>query len=214
MQFDKVRITYLFYLIFISSQVYSQKYHKFNRELFHLLPNDLPDSINCIDLNGQMQGWWIDYALSYSSGDKSTCVPKGHYVEEYSYGKYKDNRKIGDWRTISNIHFVMETKHENYYYNTDTIIIRTNFFDYKTILYFNSDSSIVSYTYINRQGQKEICIECDINKIPKDSNCLMTYKSKFIKAFPYNKFETEVYKSSLMYIREKFLIDEAIKEKE
>jgi hypothetical protein len=201
------------FFIFLSCQAISQTCEKYNRKLFHSLPKTFPDSINCKDGNGKKQGWWIYYKVQYNSVDKPGVIEIGDYVQTYTYGKYEDNRKVGDWRTIENVHLIYERRIDNYYYSKDTILIKSSYADRgwkESVIYYNSDSSIIKYRLTFDREQKDICIECNKNKKPYSTNCIMTYRKKIIKKFPYEQFEIELDKSnsSLFYGREKAIIDE------
>ncbi|MDO9512959.1 MAG: hypothetical protein Q7J34_14495 [Bacteroidales bacterium] len=139
----KIQIQILVFLIFTSNLI-SAQCEAFNKSLFHMLPDTVPNNINCIDSIDQKQGWWIDYTLRYNPIDKPDVLAKGDYVENYSYGKYKDNLKIGDWISVANVHLIYRTRTDNYYYSEDTIMIISGFEQAgwnESILYFNADSS-------------------------------------------------------------------------
>jgi hypothetical protein len=200
----------LLVFLFLSYQAFSQTCEKYNRKLFHSLPDTIPDSINCKDIFGKKQGWWIYYTVHYNPDKKPDYLEKGDYVFEYVYGQYKDDKKIGDWRTIANVHLIYERRVDNYYYGKDTILIKSEFADRgwtKSMIYYNSDSSIIRYTYSYENGLRDICIECDKNKKPYSKSCVITYRKKLIKTFPYDQFKNELLNSEFMYSREKTIID-------
>lgn len=207
-----MRILQTLFFIFLSCQAFSQTCEKYNRKLFHSLPDTFPDSINCKDSYGKKQGWWIYYTVQYNPADKPDELEKGDYIQDYIYGQYKEDKKIGDWRTIANVHQIYERRVDNYYYGKDTILIKSGVWDggwKEAMIYYNSDSTIIKYTISYDKGLRDICIECDKNKKPNSTSCAMTYRKKLIKTFPYDQFEIELDKSnsSLFYGREKAMID-------
>ena len=207
-----MRILQTLVFVFIFSQAFSQTCEKYNRKLFHILPDSIPDSINCKDIYGNKQGWWIYYTVQYNPTDKPDELEKGDFVQDYVYGQYRDDIKIGEWRTIENVHQIYERRLDTYYYSSDTNLIMSRFLNggsNESMLYYNSDSSIIKYTNVYDKGLKDICIECNKNNTPSSTNCTMTYRKKLIKTFPYNQFEIELDKSYFMYGREKAIIDKA-----
>jgi hypothetical protein len=110
-----MRILRTLFFVFLSCQTFSQTCEKYNRKLFHLLPATFPDSINCKDSYGRKQGWWIYYTVQYNPAEIPDVLEKGDYVEDYVYGQYKDDKKIGDWRTIANVHQIYERSIDNYH---------------------------------------------------------------------------------------------------
>ncbi len=184
----------------------AQQCEDFDKGLFHMLPDTFPGKINCSDSNGLKQGWWIDYKIKYIPVDKPEEMAKENYVTNYSYGKYKNNLKIGDWISVANVHLIYETRRDNYYYSKDTIIITSRFPSGESTLYYNSDSSIIKSISLCTDEKFPICIECDKkNKIRKE--CKMIYRNDIIKEFPFDQFDLEFYDSFIGYKREKRMID-------
>lgn len=211
-----MKVLIAFCLILFSQDVISQICESYNRNLFHLLPGDFPDCINCKDNFGKKQGWWIHYSVGYNSVWRPDVHDTGEYVPDYKYGMYKDDTKIGVWRTINNVHNIFELRLDTFYYSTDTILIRSGYFDAgwkRSTLYYNTDSSIIRYRLSYDKGIKNICIECDENKNPNTDNCVLTYRNKRIKTFPLQDFNFERVKSSYWYSREKFIIDKMYERK-
>jgi hypothetical protein len=203
------QILILMFLTFTHSLITAQHCEDFDKGLFHMLPDTFPNKINCIDSLGLRQGWWIDYTLKYNPIDKLDRHTKGDYVENYSYGKYKDNFKIGDWISVANVHMIYITRKENYYYSADTIMITSGFAQggwNESTLYFNADSSIIIATSLTPDVEFPICIDCNKNG-STGKECVMKYRNEKIKEFPYEKFVTEFYGSLIDYKREKKIID-------
>lgn len=155
--------------------LFAQKCETYNRALFKMLPSDFPDEINCLDQNGVKQGWWINYKIEYNDVPILDVQPKGYFIREYSCGKYKDGKRVGDWKTINNVHAIFIANCKNYYYSEDTTIIKTcssPFLSEEVMetLYFNSSLSI----FIKTIGtQAPITIEVNKNKVGSE---LFIYK--------------------------------------
>ncbi len=203
------QILILIFLTFTHSLITAQQCEDFDKSLFHMLPDTFPNKINCVDSLGLKQGWWIDYTLKYNPIDKPDELAKGDYVENYSYGKYKDNIKIGDWISVANMHMIYITRKESYYYSADTIMITSGFAEggwNESTLYFNADSSIIKSTSLSPDERFPICIECNKNgEIGKE--CTMTYRNEKIKEFSSDRFDLEFHSSFIDYKREKKIID-------
>lgn len=205
-----IRFLVIAVLLFNTHFCFAQKCETFKRELFHDLPKNIPNEINCVDSLGRKQGWWIYYEVQYNPYDKPDVLEKGDYVENYVYGKYKDDKKIGEWITINNVHLIYQLRIDNYAYNNDTIIIKSGFWDggwKETTQCYYSGNSKIRYSITYDKGVKDLCIECDKSKKPKSNSCKMTYRKKLIKKFPLDQFEIELGKSDFMYNREKAIID-------
>jgi hypothetical protein len=187
---------------------FSQTCESYNLKLFHDLPES-PDKINCKDSIGQKQGWWIYYSKHYNPIVSLDELDTGEYVPSYSYGQYKDNRKIGIWRTINNVHHIYEINVEGYWYSNDTIMV-TSWHqpgqDLSTI-YYNADSTKIKSLSVTHDGMDTICIKCDKNTEKVNEVCEMTYRNIQIKTFSFDEFEMELEKSFIYYQREKKLID-------
>jgi hypothetical protein len=200
---NKILIIILF-LVILSTESFSQSCEKFKRELFHFLPKDFPDSINCKDSSGKKQGWWIHYTIQYNPIEEPDVLAKGDYVPEYNYGQYLDDRKIGVWKKIFNVHLISEIQKEIYYYTKDTSRITSSGNKEFDIIYIN-DSTIIQSTILHRESKYPICIDCR-----KLGICIMTYRNKTIKKFSFEDFDFEFERSFFMYEREKKIIDQAL----
>jgi hypothetical protein len=188
------------------SLISAQQGEHFDKGLFHMLPDTFPDKINCIDSNGLKQGWWIDYKLEYNPVDRADVLAKGNYVDHYSFGKYKNNLRIGDWISVANVHLIYETRRDNYYYSKDTIMISSRFVSGNSTLFFNADSSIIKSRSLCADEKFPICIEC-YKENATGKECKMTYRDEKIKEFPLEQFDMEFYGSFIEYKREKKIID-------
>ncbi len=200
---------WIFLLIILTithSLISAQQCEDFDKGLFHMLPDTFPHKINCIDSNGLKQGWWIDYKIEYNPVDRPDELAKGNYVDNYSFGKYKNNIKIGDWISVANVHLIYETRRDNYYYSMDTILIKSLFASGESTLYYNSDSSIIKSNSLCVDEKFSICIECN-KKSEIGKECKMTYRSEKIKEFSFEQFDMEFYSSFIGYKREKKIID-------
>jgi hypothetical protein len=207
------RILIITFLTCTYTLLSAQKCEDFDKSLFHMLPDNFPNNINCKDSLKRNQGWWINFTIKYNPIDKPDELAKGDYVESYSYGKYKDNIKVDEWITVSNVHLIYITRKDNYYYSKDTIIVTSGFENggwNKSTLYFNSDSSIIKSTSLAPNDKFPICIECDKNGLINEE-CKMTYRNRIIKKFPFEKFESEFYGSFFMHTRDKILINQEFK---
>ena len=195
-------------LLLIIGQTYSQTCEELDRKLLHGLPNDFPNNINCKDIKGNKQGWWIIYSKSYNKKYKPDVLDTGIYVDEYSYGKFEDNKRIGKWKYINNVHSIYEYQTESYSYDKDTIIFKSDD-GREARVYYSPDSSIIKAITIicceTKDTRDTICIECNKKK-RQTNNCRMTYKNKLIKEFSIDKFETEMELSYYNYKREKKII--------
>lgn len=201
-------------LLVICRQTFSQTCHAFNKNLFHSLPENFPDTINCADEKGNKQGWWIHYDKSYTPKSIPNVSDSGEYVRSYDYGQYKNNIKIGNWTTVMNVHSIYDLRVDNYYYGKDTILIKSGYWAggwRESTTYYNADSSIIKYKVIYDDGTKDICIECNKRKNKYASSCKMTYRNKFIKTFSYDKFEIEKEECVEMYHLQKKQIDDSYK---
>jgi hypothetical protein len=201
----KIRILIILYLSFTNTFIIAQRCEDTDKRLFHLLPDTIPGKINCVDSIGFKQGWWIDYTLKYNPVEIPDVLPKGDYVEDYSFGNYKDNIKTGDWISVANVHLIHVTRKDNYFYSKDTIIVTSGFEGggwNESQLYFNSDSSIIKSSSLSPDEKYPVCIECNKN-VMKGKECLMTFRNEKIKDFPIERFDMEFYSSFLDYKREK-----------
>ena len=194
-------------LFLISFDGYAQNCEAFDRELFHILPNKMPDEINCLDSNGQRQGWWIIYQKYFS--DKTIpyqCV-EGYNVDRYSFGQYKDNKRVGDWEYIENVHLVYPKKIEHYSYYKDSMSITTTRFmsDDKIVMSLKEDSKIIRYTFQNNQ-EYPITIFCN-KKSKNDTPCSIIYRNEVFKQFPIEELDFQVDNYDHLYQRERILID-------
>jgi len=185
---------------------YSQSCEGYNRKLFNRLPKNFPDSINCKDLLGKKQGWWIYYKVEYNPSDIPDELRQGEYVPEYVYGEYKDNKKIGTWITVFNVHLISEIREDIYYYSQDTSRV-TSKFAYESDVLYLKDSTIIKSTTLAKNEKHPICIECDKIK----NSCVLTYRKQRIKMFPFDKFDLEFEGTFFMYEKEKKIIDEKLK---
>jgi hypothetical protein len=201
-------------LTFTPILVTAQNCEDFDKSLFHMLPDTFPNKINCIDSLERKQGWWINYTLKYNPIDKPDELAKGNYVESYSYGKYKNNLKIGEWISVANAHLVYVLRRDNYYYSEDTVLITSGFANggwNESTLYFNADSTIIKSTSLSPNEKFPICIECNRNG-EKGKECIMTYRNETIKFFSFDHFDMEFYSSFIDYNREKKSINEKLDE--
>lgn len=200
----------IIFSLFIYGPTISQTCEKYNRKLFSSLPDSFPDSINCKDKSEKKQGWWIYYKVQYNPVDKPDELEKGDYVQDYVYGQYKNDIKIGTWRTVRNVHQIYDQREDTYYYSQDTSRVTSWFasggFNESNIIYIK-DSTIIKSTSLSPKEKYHICIDC--NKESK--GCIMTYRKEIIKKFPFENFETEFEKTFLMYDREKREIDKKVK---
>jgi len=200
-----ITTTLLLFLIYGST--ISQTCEKYNRKLFNYLPAEIPDKINCKDINGKKQGWWIYYELIYNSIERPEELGVGYYIPEYIFGKYENDIRIGKWHTRNNVHNSYDKQIDEYYYSNDSVQIQTIFSSSHSVKTYLKDSTIIkSYTFSSYK-EPPLYIECN-----KDYNkCKMTYRNKFIKVFPFEDFELEYVKTFFLYDFEKSIIDAELK---
>ena len=212
LQMIKTLIFTVIFLIFACALITAQQCEELNENLFHMPLDTFPSNINCVDSLERKQGWWIDYTLKYNSIDKPDELINGGYVKSYSYGKYKDNCKVGEWISVANVHLIYITRKDNYYYADDTILITSGFSRggwNESELYFNTDSSIIKSISLTPDEKFPICIECNKSgKLRKE--CTMTYRNEKIKEFSYDQFDFEFYGSFSDYKREKKIISDKL----
>jgi hypothetical protein len=174
-----------------------------------MLPDSVPNLINCTDNFDKKQGWWIYSFKGFRNRYIANEGDSGEFVSEYIYGKYINNLQVDNWTKVINVHQIFNIRVDNYYYGKDTILIKSGFYSggwNESTMYYNSDSSIIIYKR-NYDDNKEICITCDRKKNRFEKSCNVTYRKKLIKSFPHDQFEIELEKSDFMYGREKKLID-------
>lgn len=121
--------------------------------------------INCIDSNGQKQGFWKERKkiLLYSSysglGSKEGC----QYKEVYRYlpgaeGQYKDNKKTGTWKFYGDNEHLISVEKEITFGENGTVK-EENFRD-SSVIEFNKDTSVVTgYIYYNGDTINLKCID-------------------------------------------------------
>lgn len=205
-----MRIIVIPIFILFYNLTFAQICENYDKSLFNKLPNNFPEKINCIDSLGKKTGWWINYKIKYNPKESPDELEKGNFVNHYNFGMYKDNFKVGTWKTIENIHLVYVKRIDNYYYSKDTILVTSEFTDLgwkKSSIYYNNDSSIINSSCLSLSEDYIICIECD-KKRPKNEECIMTYKNSEIKRFPITEFDLEFYLSFRVNNRKIRLIDE------
>lgn len=207
---DRQRMTKYFstiiFLVFICGSTVSQTCENYNRKLFNSLPDNFPDSINCKDKSGKKQGWWIYYKVQYNPVDKRDQLEKGDYVQDYIYGQYKNDRRVGTWTTVYNVHLISDIREDKYYYSHDTTRVTSWFADggwNESDIIYTKDSTVIKSTSLSPKEKHPICIEC--NK--KNKICIMTYRNQTIKKFAFDNFQTEFEKTFFMYDRDKKNID-------
>jgi len=199
-------ITLILLLHSIRGLTFSQTCESYNRKLFHSLPKNFPDSINCIDKLGKKQAWWIFYKVQYNPIDRPDELAVGDYVHDYTYGEYKDDQKIGTWETIFNVHLIRTIRQDTYYYSNDTSRVTSWFgggFEKSDILY-TKDSNIIKSTSLAPKDEFPICLDC----YKKSKMCIMTYRREVIKVFPFEDFDYEFKRSFDRYENDKILINE------
>jgi hypothetical protein len=194
------------------SQAFSQTCEDFKRNLFHGLPQEVPNRINCKDSLGQREGWWIFYKVDYNPVDKPDELRKGDYVDVYTYGKYESDRKIGQWTTINNVHMIYEIRVDSFYYKEGSTFIKSWFLDsgpHDATLYYSRDSSVIKYSVANHK--RAVKIECDKSGGQFEKSCKMTYRNAVIKVFPHDRFEMEREAPFFKYETEMNQIDERLR---
>ena len=181
-------------LILLSTSAAAQRCETFNRELFNWLTENVPDKINCIDAKGQKQGWWIYYNVDYNPIRLPDELDSGYYVKDYIYGQYEDNKKIGRWTEVANVHLITERRVDSYYYAKDTVRVRVyNFWHESAIIDYIKDSSIVNYISIEpnldeRRQWDTLQVTCDMRIKDKEQACKMIYQNREKKRFPYSYY--------------------------
>lgn len=207
-------LTFLF-LLLLKSFSFGQKCETYNRKLFHMLPETFSTEINCIDSLGRKQGLWIIYKIEYNPIDKPDELEKGDYVDAYSFGSFKDDFKIGEWKTINNVHMIYVNAIDNYNYYHDTIIIKSDFAKWgwkKSILCLNRDSSYFKYEIIEDSEKFPLCIECKKNQ-KQNKQCTLKYREQLLKYFPFKNIPIEMEKTIYDYTPEKKRVDQKLERK-
>ncbi|MES2835943.1 MAG: hypothetical protein V4667_00340 [Bacteroidota bacterium] len=183
----------------------AQKCETFNRELFRMLPKDVPNEINCVDSLGRKQGWWIYYNVLFSEEVVFEEKPKGYYVKEYLIGKYISDRKTGEWNTVTQGHMGGLYKKENYFFTSDTAIY--DLWHWRIVeakISYNKDSTLIKSTIINPIEKDTVFINCDSRTKKLINNCNLYYQNKLISTFPDFKFDYEFYWAQDYLVREKY----------
>ena len=180
------KVFLLFILLFCSSaHAPGQNCEVFDRALFHMLPKEVPDKINCTDSLGRRQGWWILYDLSYRNIDSNS---QGVYVDHYKIGKYGDDKRIGVWKTFS---IGWEQQVDSYYYSKDTIRVYSAIGWYEKVEYeaVGLDSSTISgrRTKYDRLTNTTDTISLYCNK--KANTCNLFHKKELIRTFPFSRHD-------------------------
>ena len=163
---------------------------------FSLLPIDIPEW-NCIDSLGRKQNWWINFRTREFE-KKSLLVGQpnkiGEVVDNYSYGKYYNDKRIGKWEYIHNGGcYVIVTKTENYF---DDGSIEVVYNEGKEKVNYNADSSLIKC--VLEFNTDSIIIICDENDLPVD--CRAIYQGRVFKQFSrhYLEFEMERVKIEIL----------------
>lgn len=204
----------LFLLILLCSAftAQGQNCESFDRSLFHFLSAEVPDTVNCIDSEGRKQGWWLNYKVKYNPVYQPDILAVGDYVENYSYGRYENDRKTGTWRLVENVHMVYERRIDSFYYNKDSIVHIAKFAaGQKSISRFNSDSSIVHFEHFLSNTEFPVIIDCDRTFIG-NKQCIMTLEGRKIISFPYEEFELKKELISMDYFRIEKVFDKKFHE--
>ena len=198
-------------LMTIFSHAFSQTCENYNKKLFHMLPRGIPDQINCKDILGRKQGWWIYYKVLYNDVDRPDELSIGDYVPDYEVGQYKNDLKIGDWQTIANVHQIYALKEENFLYRKDSIIYIHDDYTFKETTVMTADSSVIKSEFVFYDDiPKTACIECNKKKNGADKSCSLKYRGKLIKYFPHKDFFLENGKIVFFYEQEKNQIDNSL----
>ena len=112
---------------------------------------------------------------------------KRAYVKNYSFGQYKNNKKIGRWSYIYNGgDYTYEAKSEEYLQDGSVKRIENG---EKTITSYSPDSSRINS--ITVFSLDTICIDCSKKSKITFPYCKMTFKKSVIKTFSKDKFEEE-----------------------
>lgn len=200
------RLLFIAVLLFSAHFCFAQNCETFNRELFRMLPKDVPNEINCVDSLGRKQGWWIYYKIEYNPDDIPDVQKKGYYVYDYYCGKYNENKKTGEWIRVNNNHLIYISMTESYYYSRDTILVNyEGFIDRRSSLYFNNDSTIINFFSVDDYYKDTICIECRRKNNKVVNNCKLYYQNKLMKSFPYKNLEFEIDKAWFRIDRQKYI---------
>ena len=205
-----VVLAILFFFLIPKGIIFAQNCESYNRKLFHMLPKNFPDKINCIDSLGNKQGWWLVYKIDYNPPDqylRRTVIDTGEYVDAFVYGQYFNNHRIGDWMIVDNVHLIYESLYAKYSWSNDTTKIAEIGDDMifkETIMWYNSDKSISKHKVILNHTDT-LCIEC--NSI----QCKMTYKNVLIKEFLPKDFDFEFENALILYKKEMKQIDHELR---
>jgi len=201
-----------FILLLIPKGAFAQVCESWDRNLFKILPDSIPEFINCIDSNGLKQGWWIYYKVEENLDGSKEDYPKGLYIEKYLLGRYRNHLKLGEWMEVHNVHTIFIASRTRYYYAKDTLLVTKKRFlsDELSILY-NADSSVIKSEVYSRSSNHPVIIDCDKNR-EVGKECTTTYRGEVLHVFPYELFLLETYVSKEHYDFDKNRIDLKFKE--
>ena len=180
-------LTFLFLLV-LSFASPAQTCEHFDRKLFFAeYIREVTDDINCKDSLGKKQGWWIYYKVDHNDIADPDALDTGNYVEKFTYGKYRDDLKIGIWRTIFNVHLISVMRQDSFYYNKDTV---TTFGFSITGDVVRECTRVNKKIYVKMGSEKIICDP--INRDEKGA-CWLFHGDAVFDIFSYSDFGTRYF---------------------
>lgn len=199
----------IFLLIITFFQVKGQNCETYNRNLFKILPSELPDTLNCTDTNGKKQGWWLIYEIKMNPARIPDELEEGEYVESYSFGKYLEDKKIGAWKTVQNVHQIYISRTDSFIYRPGSTTIISGYFEggwNVEKVTSSDDGRVIELTYQAQDSEFPIQIFCNKDK-PTDKQCTVNYRGQSISTFPFENFEIEKELLWISYDRQRKQID-------
>jgi hypothetical protein len=182
---------YIIFLLTLLSvcTTHAQPCEQFDRKLFHALRPEVPDNINCRDSLDRKQGWWIDYKIDYNSTFLPDELDTGYYVDQYTYGQYKNDQKTGRWITVNNVHMIYESKVDSFYNTGKVAGVWSKRPREKSFLEYSTDSIFINALYIEERDT--VYFSCDKRRPKKECACETRYHGKTVKQFPLADFDIE-----------------------
>ncbi len=190
-------------------QVNGQNCETYKRNLFKLLPSELPDTLNCTDTNGKKQGWWLVYEVKINPARIPDELEAGEYVESYSLGKFLEDRKVGTWKTVQNVHQIFISRTDSFIYEPGSTTIISGYFDggwNREEVTYSNDGKRMELTHQGADSEFPIQVICD-KSMPLDKQCTVNYRGQNITTFSFENFEIEKDFLWTKYVRERNEID-------
>jgi hypothetical protein len=200
-------INSIFVLIAITSS-YGQDCITIDRSLFHMLSSEVGDTVNCTDVKGLKQGWWLEFKLDYHEEREPDIHDTGIYVDEYRYGKYENDKPIGEWLTIYNVHLIFVTHVDSFSYRGDSTFVRSidPFSRIYHLTTFTPTDTLILYENSELTKDYPVIIDCNTTR-ENSKECILSYRDVQLKKFEIEAFGIESIRARDEYIMETKRID-------